>query len=123
MYAVEQGISMEQMRRKWASSCVDFGYTELFCIPELTSEFTSSCDSVLGYSPVFYQENQGYLHVELGIRYCSAGNAGKSSLISRRGVCVMGFLELRQERGVYSRVAAVMAIRKSTLFSEIRTPV
>ena len=39
---------MEQMRGKWASSCVDFGYTDLFCIPELTSEFISSCDSVLG---------------------------------------------------------------------------
>ena len=36
------------MRGKWASSCVDFGYTELFCVPELTSEFISSCDSVLG---------------------------------------------------------------------------
>ena len=41
---------MEQMRGKWASSCVDFGYTELFCIPELTSEFISSCDSVVGDS-------------------------------------------------------------------------
>ena len=39
---------MEQMRGKRASSCVDFGYTELFCIPDLTSEFISSCDSVLG---------------------------------------------------------------------------
>ena len=54
---------MEQMRGKWASFCVDFGYTELFCIPELTSEFTSSCDSVLGDSLVFYQENQVYLRV------------------------------------------------------------
>ena len=36
--------------------CVDFGYTELFCIPELTSEFISSCDSVLGDSLVFYQD-------------------------------------------------------------------
>ena len=44
-------------RGKWASSCVDFGYTELLCIPELTSEFISSCDSVLGDSLVFYQEN------------------------------------------------------------------
>ena len=26
---------MEPMRGKWASSCVDFGYTELFCIPEV----------------------------------------------------------------------------------------
>ena len=63
LYAVEHGIAMEQMSGKWASSCVDFGYTELFCIPELTSEFISSCDSVLGDSLVFYQENRGYLTV------------------------------------------------------------
>ena len=57
LYAVEHGIAKEQMRGKWASSCVDFGYTDLFCIPELTSEFISSCDSVLGDSLVFCQEN------------------------------------------------------------------
>ena len=57
LYAVEHGIAKEQMRGKWASSCVDFGYTELLCIPELTSEFIWSCDSVLGESLVFYQEN------------------------------------------------------------------
>ena len=48
LYAVEHGISMEQMRGKWASSYIDFSYTDLFYIPELTSEFISSCDSVLG---------------------------------------------------------------------------
>ena len=63
LYAVEHGIAMEQMSGKWASSCVDFGYTELFYIPELTSEFISSGDSVLGDSLVFYQENRGYLRV------------------------------------------------------------
>ena len=63
LYAVEHGIAMEQMRGKWASSCVDFGYTDLFCIPDLTSEFISSCDSVLGDSLVFYQENRGSLRV------------------------------------------------------------
>ena len=63
LYAVEHGIAMEQMKGKWASSCVDFGYTELFCITELTSEFISSSDSVLGDSRVFYQENRGSLHV------------------------------------------------------------
>ena len=47
---------MEQMRGKWASSCVNFGYTDIFCIPELTSEFISSLDSVLGNSLVFYQK-------------------------------------------------------------------
>ena len=35
----------------------------------------------------------------------------------------MGFLELQQELGVYSRVTAGIAIQKSTLFSEVRTPV
>ena len=35
----------------------------------------------------------------------------------------MGFLELQQEREVYSRVRAGMAIRNSTLFSEVRNPV
>ena len=54
---------------------------------------------------------------------CSARNAGKSSLISRRGVCVMGFLELQQEPGVYSRVMAGVAFKNFCLFIEIRTPV
>ena len=98
-YAVEHGIAMEPMRWIWASSCVDFGYTDLFCIPELTSEVISPCDSVLGESVMFYQENRGSLRVELGIRYCSARNAGKSRLISQRGECVMGFLELQQDEG------------------------
>ena len=57
LYAVEHGVAMQQRRGKWASACDDFGYTELFCIPELTSEFISSCDSVLGNSLVLYQEN------------------------------------------------------------------
>ena len=45
---MEHGIAMEPMQVKCASSHVDVGYTELFCIPELTSVFISSCDSVLG---------------------------------------------------------------------------
>ena len=114
---------MEPMNGKWASSRVDLGYTELFGIPEVTSVFILSCDSVLGDSLVFHQENRGSLRVSLGIRDCSARNAGESSLISWRGGCVMGFLELRQEPGVYSRVTPGMAIRNSTLFSEVMTPV
>ena len=50
LYAVEHGIAMEQMRGKWASSCVHLGYTELLCIPELTSVLILPCDSVLGDS-------------------------------------------------------------------------
>ena len=63
LYSVEHGIAMEQMRGKWASSCVDFGYTDLFCIPDLTSEFISFCDSVPGDSLVFHQENRGSFRV------------------------------------------------------------
>ena len=35
LYAVEHEIAMEPMKGKWASSRVDLGYTELFCIPEV----------------------------------------------------------------------------------------
>ena len=35
MYSVNHGIAIEQMKGKWASSRVDLGYTELFCIPEV----------------------------------------------------------------------------------------
>ena len=54
---------MEKMKGKWASARVDLGYTELFFILEVTSVFISSCDSVLGHSLVFHQENQGFLRV------------------------------------------------------------
>ena len=52
---------MEPMKGKWSSSRVDLGHSELFCLSELTSEFISSCDSVLGHSLVFYQANRGSL--------------------------------------------------------------
>ena len=55
LYAVEHGKAMEQVRGKWASSCVDFGYTELFCIPQVTAVFRMSCESGLGDSLVFHQ--------------------------------------------------------------------
>ena len=55
LYDVEHGISMEPMKEKWASSRVDVRYTELFCIPEVTAVFLSSCDSGLGDSLVFHE--------------------------------------------------------------------
>ena len=55
MYDVEHGIAMDPMNGKRASSPVDLGYTELFCIPEVTAVFLSSCDSFLGDSLVFHQ--------------------------------------------------------------------
>ena len=46
---------MEAIKGKWASSLVDLWYTELFCIPEMTAMFLSSCDSGLGDSLMFRQ--------------------------------------------------------------------
>ena len=63
LYDVEHRIAMEPMNGKWASPRVDLGYTELFCIPEVTSVFISSCDDFLGDSLVIHQENQGSLRV------------------------------------------------------------
>ena len=52
---------MEQMQGKLASSEFDFGYTEQFCIPGVTSVFFSSSDSVVGDSLDFNQANRGSL--------------------------------------------------------------
>ena len=103
-----------------ASSQFDFGYTGQFCIPGVTSVFFSSFDSVVGVSLEFSQGNRGSLRVSLGKRYCSGHNAGESGLISQGGERLMGFLELRREPGVYSRVTAGMCIRNSSLFIEVR---
>ena len=54
---------MEPMQGKLASSQFDFGYTEEFFIPGLTSLFFSSCDSVVGDSLEFIQANGGSLCV------------------------------------------------------------
>ena len=111
---------MEPMQGKLASSQFDFGYTEQFCIPGVTSVFFLSCDSVFGDSLEFNQANRGSLRVLLGKRNCSGHNAGESGLISQGVECLMRFLELWQEPGVYSRVTAGMSIRNSSLFIEVR---
>ena len=111
---------MEPMQGKLASSQFDFGYTEQFCIPGVTSVFFSSCDSVVGDCLEFNQANRGSLRVSLGKRNCSGHKAGESGLISQGGERLMRFLELRQEPGVYSLVTAGMSIRNSSLFIEVR---
>ena len=85
--------------------------------------FFSSCDSVFWDSIVFSQANPGSLCVCLGKRNCSACNAGESGLISWGGGSLMGFLELGQVPGVYSRVTTGMPILNGSLFSEVRTHV
>ena len=63
LYDVDRGGVMEPMQGKLASSQFDFGYTEQFCIPRVTSVFFSSCDSVVGDSLEFIQANLGSLRV------------------------------------------------------------
>ena len=54
---------MEPMQGKLASSQFDLGHPDLFCVPEVTSVFFSSCDSVFGDSLLFSQANPGSLYV------------------------------------------------------------
>ena len=122
-YVEDSGVVLEPMQGKLASSQFDLGNTELFCLPEVTSGFFSSADSVVGDSLEFNQANRRSLCVLLGKRNCSACNAGESGLISWRGGSLMGFLELRQAHGVYSQVKTWMRILNGSLFSEVRTPV
>ena len=120
VYDVEWETAMHSMKGKCASSWVDLGYTNQFCVPEVTSVFLS-CDSLVWDSLEFNQANRGSLCVWLGKRNCSACNAGELGLISWRGGSLMGFLELRQAPGVYSRVTTGMPILNGSLFSEVRT--
>ena len=99
---------MEPMKGKCASSRVDLGYTELFCIPEV------------------HQCSSRFLKMFLGTLWCSIrkieapylfGNTGLLCLQCRgiephfpaRGMSHR-FLELLQEPGVYSRVTVGMAV-------------
>ena len=54
---------MEPMQGKLDSFQFDLVHTDLFCIPEVTSVFFSSCDSVIGDSQEFNQANRGSLCV------------------------------------------------------------
>ena len=60
---MDRGVVIESMQGKLASSKFDFGYTEEYYIPGMTSVFFSSCDSVVGDSLEFNQANRGSLHV------------------------------------------------------------
>ena len=50
---------LKPMPGKLASSQFDLEHTDLFCVPEVTSVFFSSCDSVVGDSLEFSQANRG----------------------------------------------------------------
>ena len=54
---------MEPMQGKLASSQFDLGHTNLFCVPEVTSEFLWSGERDVGDSVEFNQANRGPLCV------------------------------------------------------------
>ena len=53
---------MEPMQGKLALSKFDLGHTDLFFVPEVTSVFFSSCDTVVGDCIEFSQANRGSLY-------------------------------------------------------------
>ena len=54
---------MEPMHGKLATAQFYLRHTDLFCVPQVTSVFFSSCDSVVGYSLEFNQANRISLRV------------------------------------------------------------
>ena len=54
---------LEAMQGIMASYQIDFGYTKRFWVPEVTSVFFSSCDSVVGYCLEFNQATGDSLQV------------------------------------------------------------
>ena len=83
VYDVECEMAVDSMKGKCASSWVHLGYTNLFCILEVTSVFFSCFDSVLGDSLQFHQGNPGSLCLWLGTWNSSAWNAANRA--SSRG--------------------------------------
>ena len=63
LYDADRGMVMEPMQGKLPSSQFDLGHTDLFCVPEVTSVFFSSCDSGVGDSLEFNQAYRGSLCV------------------------------------------------------------
>ena len=61
MYDEVRGKVMELMQGKLASCQIDLGHTDLFCVPEVTSVFFSSGDSVVMDCLEFNQANRGSL--------------------------------------------------------------
>ena len=96
---------MDSMKGKCASSSVDLGYTNQFCIPDVTSVFFSSCDSLDGDSIEFNQanvapyvfdwENAVALHAMQGNRASSRGEGEVSWVFSSCGRDLGYILELR----------------------------
>ena len=102
LYDVDRGVVMETMQGKLALSQFDFGYTEQFCIPGVTSVFFLSCDSVVGDSLEFNQENRGSLRVWLGKRNCSGTMQGNRASSRGEGKVSWAFSSFGRNLGIFS---------------------
>ena len=85
----------ERMQGTLVSSQFDFGYTEQFCIPGVTSVFFASCYSVVGDSLEFNQANRGSLRV-----------IGKTQLLCMQCRGIGPHLAARGKSHGFSRVAS-----------------
>ena len=104
LYDGEHEIVMEPMKWKWVSSRVDLGYTELFCIPQVTAVFLSSCHSGLGTpwcsikhieAPYLFDwEHRIALHPMQGISASSSSEGDGSSDFSSCSMSLGYILEL-----------------------------
>ena len=103
---MEHEIAVKPMKGKWASSRVDLGHSELFCIPEVTLVFISSCDGILGTlwcsikkidaSSMFDWESGISLHAVQGNRASSPGEADVSWDYSKCSRILGYILELQR---------------------------
>ena len=117
VYDVEWETAMDSMKGKCASSWVDLGYKKsIFRSWGDISVLLDLWQCCWGLSRVQSSKSR-LLMCLIGKRNCSASKAGESDLISWRGGSLMGFLELRQARGVHYRVTTGMPILNGRLFS------
>ena len=130
LYDVECGMSMEPIQGKCASSQVHLRYPELFCVPEVTSVFFSSCCSVLGDSLEFHQAKRGSLLVCLGRWNCSSSKHGNwasshgewelSCVFASCGLNLGYILELRRGWQFETRVCSSKSGLLSTYDGHLR---
>ena len=116
VYDVECEMAMVSMIGKCASSWVDLGYTNLFCIPEVTSVFFSCCDSVLGIlfscireievPYVFVWEHGTPQNAMQVNRASSCGEVEVSWVLSSCGKHLVYILELRRGWPFETRVCS-----------------
>ena len=110
------------MKGKWASSRVDMGYTELFCIPVVTAVFLLSLTVFLGTPWCSIKHIEAPYVFDWEHRIALPPMQGIWVLTPAEGMSP-GISRLQQEPGVYSRLTAGMAVRNSTWFREVRIPV